>query len=82
MLASESTFSVSGRVIMQRRSRPTTESVECCICLKDFLDEAVRQQHMTSLDESFCGDVKTIIHNEEVDEGISPPSDDDDEDDE
>ncbi|KAJ9547557.1 hypothetical protein OSB04_020100 [Centaurea solstitialis] len=50
------------------------ESVECCICLKDFLNGAVRQQHMTMLKESFYGDVETIIHNEEVDEGISPPS--------
>ncbi|KAE8675306.1 Ubiquitin-like protein ATG12 [Hibiscus syriacus] len=35
-VASESAFSVSGRVISQRRSRLSPESVEVCICLKDY----------------------------------------------
>ncbi|KAE8670967.1 putative transcription elongation factor SPT5-like protein 1 [Hibiscus syriacus] len=41
-VASESAFSVSGRVISQRRSRLSPESVEVCICLKDYLDGAAQ----------------------------------------
>ena len=42
-VVSESAFSVSGRVISQRRSRLSPESVEMCICLKDYLDGAARK---------------------------------------
>ncbi|KAJ9551028.1 hypothetical protein OSB04_015073 [Centaurea solstitialis] len=80
-VASESAFSISGRVISDRRSRLTAESIECCICLKDFLDGTLRQQHMTTLEEPFYCDVEEFIHTEEVEEGLSPPIDvEDDED--
>ncbi|KAJ9541726.1 hypothetical protein OSB04_028232 [Centaurea solstitialis] len=39
-VASESAISVSGKVMSQRRSRLSSESLECCICLKDYLDGA------------------------------------------
>jgi len=80
-VASESAFSVSGRVISQRRSRLSPESVEMCICLKDYLDGAARKQHMTSLEDALDGEVETTIHNEEVELGISSPNDDDDDED-
>ena len=76
-VALESVFSVSGRVISQRRSRLSPESVEMCICLKDYLDGAARKQHMTSQEDALDGDVKAIIHNEEVELGISSPNEDD-----
>ncbi|GKA91594.1 histone H2B.3-like protein, partial [Tanacetum coccineum] len=37
-VASESAFSTSGRIISERRSRLTPESVKVCVCLKDYLD--------------------------------------------
>ncbi|GJV57986.1 zinc finger BED domain-containing protein RICESLEEPER 2 [Tanacetum coccineum] len=49
-VASESAFSISGRIISERRSRLTPESVEVCVCLKDYLDEVDRVQHETSLE--------------------------------
>ena len=79
-VASESAFSVSGRVILQRRSRLSPESVECCICLKDYLDGAAQKQHMTSLEDALDDDMETTIHNEEVELEISSPNKDDDDD--
>ncbi|GJX62586.1 zinc finger BED domain-containing protein RICESLEEPER 2 [Tanacetum coccineum] len=49
-VASESAFSISGRIISERRSRLTPESVEVCVCLKDYLDGVDRVQHETSLE--------------------------------
>jgi len=80
-VASESAFSVSGRVISQRRSRLSPESVECCICLKDYLDGAARIQHLTTLEDAIDADVETTLHNEEVELGISPPNEDEEEED-
>ena len=77
-VASESAFSVSGRVISQRRSRLSPESVEMCICLKDYLDGPARKQHTTSLEDALDGDVETTINNEQVELGIISPKDDDD----
>ncbi|KAK8965717.1 hypothetical protein KSP40_PGU020154 [Platanthera guangdongensis] len=34
-VASESVFSLSGRVLNERRSRLSEESLEICICYKD-----------------------------------------------
>ena len=45
-VASESAFSVSGRVLSIRRTRLTPAAVEMCICLKDHLDAAERIQHV------------------------------------
>ena len=81
MVASESVFSVSGRVVSRRRSRLSPESVECCICLKDYLDGAARIQHLTTLEDAIDADVETTLHNEEVELGISPPNEDEEEED-
>ncbi|KAJ9536416.1 hypothetical protein OSB04_un000408 [Centaurea solstitialis] len=80
-VASESTFSVSGRVISQRRSRLSPESVEMCICLKDCLDVAAQIQHLTTLEDAIDADVEATIHNEEVELGISTNDDEEEEDD-
>ena len=77
-VALESAFSVSGRVISQRRST-SSESVECCIYLKDYLDGAVCQQHLTTLEEPMDADYETNLYMEDVELGISPPSEADDE---
>ncbi|KAE8696003.1 Cyclin-D2-1 [Hibiscus syriacus] len=70
-VASESAFSVSGRVISQRRSRLSPESVEVCICLKDYLDGAARKQHITTLEDAIDADLEANLHIEEVELGIS-----------
>nr|GFB34616.1 zinc finger BED domain-containing protein RICESLEEPER 2 [Tanacetum cinerariifolium] len=42
VLASESAFSTSGRVLSIRRTRLTPASLEMCMCLKDHLDAKER----------------------------------------
>ncbi|GKC56840.1 zinc finger BED domain-containing protein RICESLEEPER 2 [Tanacetum coccineum] len=69
-----SAFSISGRFISERRSRLTPESVEVCVCLKDYLDGVDRVQHETSLEGPILEDVEETIAREEVDLGISPPN--------
>ncbi|GJZ50000.1 putative AC transposase [Tanacetum coccineum] len=73
-VASESAFSTSGRIISERRSRLTPESVEVWVCLKDYLDGVDRVQHETSLECPILEDVEETIAREEVDLGISPPN--------
>ncbi|KAE8713898.1 cationic amino acid transporter 8, vacuolar-like [Hibiscus syriacus] len=81
-VASESAFSISGRVISQRRSRLSPESVEVCICLKDYLDGATRKQHITTLEDSIDVDLEANLHIEEVELGISPPNEEGEDDEE
>nr|GEU62759.1 zinc finger BED domain-containing protein RICESLEEPER 3 [Tanacetum cinerariifolium] len=49
-VASESAFSLSGRVLSIRRTRLTSASLEMCICLKDYLDAQERIQHISNLE--------------------------------
>ncbi|GJR18556.1 zinc finger BED domain-containing protein RICESLEEPER 2 [Tanacetum coccineum] len=74
MVASESAFSISGRIISERRLRLTPESVEVCVCLKDYLDREDRVQHETSLEGPILEDDEETIAREEVELGISPPN--------
>ncbi|KAD3336558.1 hypothetical protein E3N88_32077 [Mikania micrantha] len=69
-VASESAFSLSGRVLSLRRTKLTPESVEMCICLKDQLDSIDRIQDQTTLEDETSIEVK--VHDEEVEEGLSP----------
>lgn len=71
-VASESAFSLSGRIISARRTRLTPESVECCICLKDYLDSIDRIQHTTSL-EMEIEVVEANLEENEMDMGLSTP---------
>ncbi|GKA12046.1 zinc finger BED domain-containing protein RICESLEEPER 2, partial [Tanacetum coccineum] len=64
-VASESAFSISDRIISERRSRLTPESVEVCVD---------RVQHETSLEGPILEDVEETIAREEVELGISPPN--------
>ena len=74
-VASESAFSVSGRIISDRRTRLTCESVEVCVCLKDYLDGVDRIQHESSLEGPILDkDVEEGIIREEEEAGISPSS--------
>ncbi|GKA48307.1 zinc finger BED domain-containing protein RICESLEEPER 2 [Tanacetum coccineum] len=73
-VASESAFSISGRIISERRSRLTPESVEVLCILKDYLDGVDRVQHETSLECPILEDVEETIAREEVELGISPPN--------
>ncbi|GKG16204.1 hypothetical protein Tco_0358527, partial [Tanacetum coccineum] len=61
-------------IISERRSRLTPESVEICVCLKDYLDGVDRVQHETSLEGPILEYVEETIAREEVDLGISPPN--------
>ncbi|PWA74619.1 hypothetical protein CTI12_AA250570 [Artemisia annua] len=72
LVASESAFSVSGRVISSRRSKLTPVSVETCICLKDYLDGVERIQHISPL-EGELERVKEEIHLEEILTGMALP---------
>ncbi|GKB12810.1 zinc finger BED domain-containing protein RICESLEEPER 2 [Tanacetum coccineum] len=49
-VASESTFSTSGRVLSIRRIRLTPTSLEMCMCLKDHLDAQERKQDKPTLE--------------------------------
>nr|GEX05805.1 zinc finger BED domain-containing protein RICESLEEPER 2-like [Tanacetum cinerariifolium] len=49
-IALESVFSLSGRVLLIRRTRLTPESLAMCICLKDHLDAQERIQHTSNLE--------------------------------
>ncbi|KAI3804575.1 hypothetical protein L1987_26225 [Smallanthus sonchifolius] len=70
-VASESTFSLSGRVLSIRRTRLTPESMEMCICLKDHLDAAERVQHVAKLEGEL--DIEQEIHEFEVEQGAANP---------
>nr|GEZ64644.1 zinc finger BED domain-containing protein RICESLEEPER 2 [Tanacetum cinerariifolium] len=49
-VASESAFSLSGRVLSIRRTKLTPTSLEMCICLKDYLHAKERIQHTSNLE--------------------------------
>jgi hypothetical protein len=66
-VASESAFSLSGRVLTIRRTRLTPASLEMCICLKDHLDAAERIQDKTSIEGEL--DIEQELHDVEVEEG-------------
>ncbi|KAD4888357.1 hypothetical protein E3N88_20430 [Mikania micrantha] len=68
-VASESAFSLSGRVLSLRRTRLTLTSVEMCICLKDHLDAVDRIQDSTNLEDEII--IEPQVHEEEVAEGLS-----------
>ncbi|GJY24864.1 zinc finger BED domain-containing protein RICESLEEPER 2 [Tanacetum coccineum] len=63
-VASEFTFSTSGRVLSFRRTRLTPASLEMCMCLKDHLDATDRIQHTSNLENSL--DFEVEILDEEV----------------
>jgi len=74
-VASESAFSLSGRILSVRRTRLTPTSLEMCVCLKDHLDAAERIQHLTSLEDQLS--IEEPIHAYEVAiEKATPLSDD------
>ncbi|GJU43195.1 zinc finger BED domain-containing protein RICESLEEPER 2 [Tanacetum coccineum] len=50
LVASESAFSTSGRVLSIRRTRLTPASLEMCMCLKDHLDAKERKQDKCPLE--------------------------------
>ncbi|KAD5803225.1 hypothetical protein E3N88_14585 [Mikania micrantha] len=68
-VASESAFSVSGRVISLRRTRLTPPAVEMSICWKDYLDAAERVQDRSPLEGEM--DYESELLQEEVEAGLS-----------
>ncbi|GKA59112.1 zinc finger BED domain-containing protein RICESLEEPER 2 [Tanacetum coccineum] len=66
-IASESTFSTSGRVVSIRRTRLTPASLDMCIFLKDHLDAAERIQHISSLKDGL--EYEEQLHGVEVETG-------------
>ncbi|GJQ91781.1 zinc finger BED domain-containing protein RICESLEEPER 2 [Tanacetum coccineum] len=73
-VASESAFSVSGRVRSPRRTKLTPTSVEVCICLKDHLDSMERIQHQSPL-EGELEQVEEQIHAKEIAMNLADPID-------
>nr|GEZ17720.1 zinc finger BED domain-containing protein RICESLEEPER 2 [Tanacetum cinerariifolium] len=68
-IASESAFSISGKVLSIRRTRLTSAYLEMCICLKDHLDTAERIQHISSLEDGL--DCEEQLHDVEVETGFA-----------
>nr|GEW03588.1 zinc finger, RING/FYVE/PHD-type [Tanacetum cinerariifolium]GEX55251.1 zinc finger, RING/FYVE/PHD-type [Tanacetum cinerariifolium] len=64
LVAFESDFSTSGRVLPIRRTRLTPASLEMCMCLKDHLDATDRIQHTSNLENSLD------FEEEILDEGV------------
>ncbi|GJZ21066.1 zinc finger BED domain-containing protein RICESLEEPER 2-like protein [Tanacetum coccineum] len=56
VLASESAFSTSGRVLSIRRTRLTPASLEMCMCLKDHLDTQEQNEAIPLSDEEIALD--------------------------
>ncbi|GJT76869.1 zinc finger BED domain-containing protein RICESLEEPER 2-like protein [Tanacetum coccineum] len=75
-VASESAFSVSGRVISPRRTKLTLVAVEVCICLKDHIDSVEKIQRISPLEGDFER-VEEEMHAEEIAFGMSQPLDED-----
>lgn len=71
-VASESCFSLSGRVMSPRRTKLTPLSLEVCVCLKSHLDGMERIQHISPL-EGELKDVEKEVHEEEIAMGLSVP---------
>ncbi|GJS05537.1 zinc finger BED domain-containing protein RICESLEEPER 2 [Tanacetum coccineum] len=69
MVASESAFSISGRVLLIQRTRLTPTSLEMCICLKDHLDAAKRIQNISSLEGEL--DIEQDLHDVKVEAGFA-----------
>nr|GEY27312.1 zinc finger BED domain-containing protein RICESLEEPER 2-like [Tanacetum cinerariifolium] len=64
VLASESAFSTSGRVLSIRRTRLTPASLEMFMCLNDHLDAKERKQDKCHLEIPL--DFKEDVFNDEV----------------
>nr|GEU96589.1 zinc finger BED domain-containing protein RICESLEEPER 2-like [Tanacetum cinerariifolium] len=67
-IASESAFSLSGRVLSIRRTKLTPASLEMCICLKDHLDAQERIQDTSNL-EGDCLEIEQQLHEVEAKAG-------------
>ncbi|GJZ66985.1 zinc finger BED domain-containing protein RICESLEEPER 2 [Tanacetum coccineum] len=67
-VASESAFSLSGRVLSIRRTRLTLASLEMCIFLKDHLDAQERIQHTSNL-KGDCLEIEQQLHEVEAEAG-------------
>ncbi|GKA65643.1 zinc finger BED domain-containing protein RICESLEEPER 2 [Tanacetum coccineum] len=67
-VASESAFSLSGRVLSIRRTKLTPASLEMCICLKDHLDAQERIQHTSNL-EGDCLEIEQQLLEVEAEAG-------------
>nr|GEY23221.1 putative AC transposase [Tanacetum cinerariifolium] len=70
MVASESAFSLSGRVLSIRRTRLTPASLKMCICLKDHLDAQERIQPISNL-EGDCLDIEEQLLEVEAEAGYA-----------
>ena len=68
-VASESAFSLSGRVLSIRRTRLTPAAIEMCICLKDYLDASERIQDVSNLEGEM--EVEGQILDYEVEQGFT-----------
>ncbi|GJU22195.1 zinc finger BED domain-containing protein RICESLEEPER 2 [Tanacetum coccineum] len=64
LVASESAFSTSGRVLSIRRTKLTPTSLEMCMCLKDHLDAKERKQDKCPLETPL--DFEEDVFNDEV----------------
>ncbi|GKA50107.1 zinc finger BED domain-containing protein RICESLEEPER 2 [Tanacetum coccineum] len=71
LVASESAFSTSGRVLSIRRTRLTPASLEMCMCLKDHLDAKERKQDKCPLETPL--DFEEGVFDDEVQQNEAIP---------
>ncbi|XXG40554.1 hypothetical protein AAC387_Pa01g1240 [Persea americana] len=50
-VASEQTFSAGGCVVDDKRTNLTEETVECCVCLRDWYLADKRKQELTAMED-------------------------------
>nr|GEW04328.1 zinc finger BED domain-containing protein RICESLEEPER 2-like [Tanacetum cinerariifolium] len=71
VLATESAFSTSGRVLSIQRTRLTPTSLEMCMCLKDHLDAKEHKQDKCPLEIPL--DFKKDVFDNEVQRNEATP---------
>ena len=50
-VASKHAFSAGERVVDDKRTNLTEETVECCVCLRDWYLEDKRKQELTAMED-------------------------------
>nr|GEU35433.1 zinc finger BED domain-containing protein RICESLEEPER 2 [Tanacetum cinerariifolium] len=71
VVASESAFLTSGRVLSTRRTRLTPMSLEMCMCLKDHLDAQERKQDKSTLETPVYFEEEILDAEVQANEAIS-----------
>ena len=72
-VASESCFSLSGRILSERRSSLSARSLQLCICFEDYLDSVKRKQDTKSLEDGCLKEIEEEFIEKEGSEMATSP---------